>query len=1292
MLNRFLLGNRKTFLMAMLMLALTSQLEVIAAFPLPWLVNFLEKRQPPQLFINIGLPQLFATTTTALVFVSVAIIVLALLSNLTDSLSEIFLSRGGRRLGYNLRAALYSHLQKLSLAFYGKQRTGDLLTRVTSDVTAIETFSIDSLKDIAGSIFTLTFSLGALLLGSAPVALVALVMVPVLSIVSNYFADKIKSTAKKLRAREGDLAASTQEMLTSIRVIQTYGSGGNQLKRFAELSGQTMDTALQTARLQAVFSGVFGVLQAVTIVLVAIVFTSLFGQQGYQAADLIAFAAVINNMFKPTKRLIKQWNEVGKIMASVERIGEVLDRAPAVHDAPDAAQAPRFQGNVAFEHVSFAYMPEPEDVKDGKAPEPRLALRDVSFTIAPGEVVALVGGSGAGKSTIVQLLPRLYDPHAGAITIDGQDIRSFSLDSLRSRMSMVLQEAILFTGTVAENIAYGRQDATREEIIAAAMQASAHEFIEKLPDGYDTVLSERASNLSGGQRQRLAIARAFIRNTSVLILDEPTTGLDAESTDLVLLALRSLMRGKATIIISHDLNLIRQADKIIAIKDGQIIQVGSHKQLLKEGGLYADLYNKQFGQAMDERGVKAIAPAEPVAPTVDQDDEDAPAVSPKIFQTLIGKALPAPATPKAFQTLMMHVVPPPADGPQQQPAFAASIAPTAPSRAVGAAASPPPAQPKPASQPAQAKPVTPPPAQPKPATPPPAQPKPATPPAQAKPVTPPAQAADQPPPDEAKPKPAIFETTVMRTIPPDAQPAATDRTEIYPARPPAPPAGRPAQSGRSGLRGEKLDVLNSPAIQSELPGLRGAFDSAAMREQIQSVLFGKARPGYTVERCEVDQATYLPGEGCAIRYEITFKDRASQQVLRQLVVGTVFPTQLACALFMRDKLAPLVELMRGRPEVAAFAAPAAMIEPLNMALYVFPVDGELPTLIGATDPQQMREVLSEMLPQVLDNTFAIEKCDVELIDYARRYRAVLRYGLTVRRPGGSRTERQVVYGKVFASTIGALSGPATTALRERLLNAPGGYTFHVPRVLGWRPDMQLALLEEIPGRPLISDLLKARLKGQATEPDAVSLREMVDSCARIAAAIHSSGIKLGRRRTLDDELAALRQSLVDVQRISPELGAQVERWLEQISAYAEQSDALNLGFCHGDYTYTQVLFEGQQAGLVDFDSVCQAEPALDLGHFLAYLRVAGFKAQQVAGADSSGLIGELSDRFLNTYLVAVGGRVEDVDRLRIRVAVYQMVSLLRRALRSWQKFKGSRLENAIALIEEEMACLPQLDY
>lgn len=272
-----------------------------------------------------------------------------------------------------------------------------------------------------------------------------------------------------------------------------------------------------------------------------------------------------------------------------------MDLKAEVHDKPDAMTAPPFHGRIEFRNVVFSY-PTMGSSKKEKDKKPRPTLNGLSFEIQPGQVVAVVGHTGAGKSTIAQLIPRLYDPNEGQILIDGRDIRDFTLESLRAEMSMVLQESILFTGSIIENIGYGRPDASGADIIEAAKNANAHEFISKFEDGYYTLLGERGSNLSGGQRQRIAIARAFIRDTPILILDEPSTGLDAESTDLVLQALRNLMKGKTTIIISHELNLIRNADKIIVIKEGQIEQMGTHDELIQAGGLYANLYVMQSGQ------------------------------------------------------------------------------------------------------------------------------------------------------------------------------------------------------------------------------------------------------------------------------------------------------------------------------------------------------------------------------------------------------------------------------------------------------------------------------------------------------------------------------------------------------------------------------------------------------------------------------------------------------------------------------------------------------------------------
>jgi len=325
---------------------------------------------------------------------------------------------------------------------------------------------------------------------------------------------------------------------------------------------------------------------------------------------LVLFIMLIQNMFKPTRKLIKQWATIGKVRASVERVAEVLARRPSVHDTPWAEEAAAFRGELELRHVSFTYQLDPEDAASATPgdSEARPALDDVSFRVRPGEVVALVGPSGAGKSTIAQLVPRLYDPQVGEVRIDGRNIRDFTLDSLRRQISLVLQDTILFRGSVAHNIGYGRAGATRDEIVAAAVRANAHEFIERMPDGYDTELGERATNLSGGERQRIAIARALVRDAPILVLDEPTTGLDAESSHLVLQGLHELMKGRTTIIISHDLHLIQKADRILVIRQGRIEQTGRHAELLREGGLYASLHARRFGEPGGGAEVVAFGP------------------------------------------------------------------------------------------------------------------------------------------------------------------------------------------------------------------------------------------------------------------------------------------------------------------------------------------------------------------------------------------------------------------------------------------------------------------------------------------------------------------------------------------------------------------------------------------------------------------------------------------------------------------------------------------------------------
>ena len=613
MIIRFSGNSRRNFFLAAIMLVFEQVAATAVGWVAPGLVLDHVGRRLSEMRVNSAAIGITAEDVRVLAVITVALVVLTMLNSFCDSLAEIYLAQGGRKVGYNMRVFLYGHLQKLSLSFHSQSRTGDILTRVTSDVAAVENFIIGNLSDFVGSALALVVRMAAIFWIAWQVGVVALIIIPLMGLISNYFSNRIKTASKKLRSSEGELASAAQEMLASIRVVQVYGQGDYEQSMFSGQSQKAMNAALEAATYQARFSWVISVFGAISTSAVIWVGTWLvFGRPfQMQVGDLSRFIVWIDEMFKPSKRLISEWNAFGKLYASLERINDLIELKPEVQDKPGAIAVESLRGQIEFRNVVFSY-PSIESTKKKSDAKSRPTLNGLSFTIKPGQVIALVGHTGAGKSTVAQLIPRLYDPNEGQILIDGRDIRDYTLESLRAQMSMVLQESILFTGSIVENIAYGRPDATGIEIIEAAKDANADEFISKFEDGYYTILAERGANLSGGQRQRIAIARAFVRDTRILILDEPSTGLDAESTDLVLQALRKLMKGKTTIIISHELNLIRDADQIIVIKEGQVEQIGTHDELIRAGGLYANLYTMQSGQrAMDDNAVPISEMADP---------------------------------------------------------------------------------------------------------------------------------------------------------------------------------------------------------------------------------------------------------------------------------------------------------------------------------------------------------------------------------------------------------------------------------------------------------------------------------------------------------------------------------------------------------------------------------------------------------------------------------------------------------------------------------------------------------
>jgi hypothetical protein len=476
--------------------------------------------------------------------------------------------------------------------------------------------------------------------------------------------------------------------------------------------------------------------------------------------------------------------------------------------------------------------------------------------------------------------------------------------------------------------------------------------------------------------------------------------------------------------------------------------------------------------------------------------------------------------------------------------------------------------------------------------------------------------------------------------------------------------------------------------QEAQPDFAPAFDEEVMKGYLQGALFGSGHAGYTVERCTPTRPLYIPGECCILRYRCEARNAASGAAIEPLVMGRVFLDQRACAAYMSEKLAPLVARMRGRPEVAPFAAPATIIEPLNLVVHVWPVDGELPTLVEATDRRRMIEVFREVLPETLEEPFAVQDCQIELASYRRRARCVLRYTVTGKAADSDEALSLIVYGKVIGAGKETLASPMIHALLDQVRQRGDGYRFTLPRSLGWRPDLKLALLEASPGRERqIRRAIKARLRGRPP-PDAPPLEEMIAICANVAATLHTSSLNVGPVRTIDDHLARLGRGIAVVRQFAPDFGDRARSWLEQIAAFAGQSEPLELCLNHGDFNHGQLLFDAASGALLDLDTLCQAEPAFDLGKFLANLRAHIEKLRRRASVSSTlgdELAEELAERFLRAYVTAAGDQLEDEEQLRARTTLYEAIALLRLALRNQHDFDELRLEIATTLLEERMS-------
>jgi subfamily B ATP-binding cassette protein MsbA len=518
---------------------------------------------------------------------AIASLLIASLDALCSYCEKYLTTSTGQWVLHDLRSRLYEHIQKLSLSFHDQRQSGDLLNRVTSDIDAIQSFISSGLIGSLINCLTLFGMVGLMFYLNWKFTLIALSVAPPLGFIVFHYTRLIKKSTRAVKKKEGEIISVINEVLSSMRTVKAFAREEYEQRRLEDQSLEGVAIAMKSRGLKARLAPIVEIIVAIGTAVVLWFGGRLVLSGELSAGSLVVFILYLGKMYKPMQELSKMTDSYSKASVGYERIREVLDTKREVKDLPGARKAGKLKGEIEFEHVSFEYEPR------------RPILSDVSFQVQPGQVAAFVGPTGAGKTTIISLIPRFYEVVSGVVKVDGLDVRQYTQKSLREQMSFVLQDTLLFHGPIWQNIAYGKPEASREEIIRAAELANAHEFIEKMPEGYDTIVGERGATLSGGQRQRISIARAVIRETPILILDEPSSGLDAASEQLVFEALDRLMQDKTAIVIAHRLSTIQRADIIFVLNDGVIVEAGNHSQLLRAGGLYATLHEIQFRDTAD---------------------------------------------------------------------------------------------------------------------------------------------------------------------------------------------------------------------------------------------------------------------------------------------------------------------------------------------------------------------------------------------------------------------------------------------------------------------------------------------------------------------------------------------------------------------------------------------------------------------------------------------------------------------------------------------------------------------
>jgi ABC-type multidrug transport system fused ATPase/permease subunit len=515
-------------------------------------------------------------------FAGLATVVIAVIGAVSSYIDNYYTASIGQWVANDLRIRIYEHLQRLSLGYYDSVKSGSLMSTITSDVSTVQSFTSSSTLGIIVDLLTIVFMMGIMLWLDWDYTLIAVGVMPFLLVFVTRLKTLVKEVTREVRQRQSEVVAVVEEGLGSTRAVQAFGRQDLEITRMEGASHASVETALKARRVKSLLSPVVSVVVALCAGIVLWRGAGLIVAGTMTAGALTVYLAYLTKFFKPIKDLASMTSTIAQTSVALERIQKILSADDIIPECSDPVDTGRLRGEITFEHVAFGYHGEPA------------VLQDVCFNIKPGQVVGIVGPTGSGKSTVVSLMPRFYDSNGGRILLDGTDIKTFKLAGLRSQIGFVLQETVLFRGTIRENIAYGRPDASEEDIIAAAKLANADEFIVRMPHGYDSMVGERGDTLSGGQRQRIGIARAVIRNSPIMILDEPTAALDTESERLVIEGLERLMKGRTVIMIAHRLSTLRDADKIIVIKNGVVAEEGTNDELIAFGGVYAELHRAQF--------------------------------------------------------------------------------------------------------------------------------------------------------------------------------------------------------------------------------------------------------------------------------------------------------------------------------------------------------------------------------------------------------------------------------------------------------------------------------------------------------------------------------------------------------------------------------------------------------------------------------------------------------------------------------------------------------------------------